>query len=191
MVYLHIKCNYCRINKLIRISLWNVLPGSTWLEISTRKIFVHLPVLTLSLFSTHISVALFTVERGSLQLLRLLFQFVVELMDALLSLDNPVTHKYNILFKKALLCRQDIFSTLRLLSPFIRRKAYQIKIPKGQSEAMNLMTDNTMTKEKITYNDLQSLHRKLKIEEHEPKNKLEVFWKESSFYSTFWFFDIT
>jgi predicted HAD superfamily phosphohydrolase len=64
------------------------------------------------------------------------------------------------------------------LSPFIRRKAYQIKIPKGQSEAMNLMTDNTMTKEKITYNDLQSLHRKLKIEEQELLNKLEVFWKE-------------
>jgi hypothetical protein len=52
-------------------------------------------------------------------------------MDALLSLDNPVTHKYNILFKKALLCRQDILSTLHLLSPFIRRKAYQIKDTKG------------------------------------------------------------
>jgi hypothetical protein len=39
------------------------------------------------------------------------------------------------------------------------------------------MTDNTMTKEKRTYNDLQSLHRKLKIEEQELLNKLEVFWK--------------
>ena len=38
-----------------------------------------------------------------------------------------------------------------------------------------------MTKEKRTYNDLQSLHRKLKIEEQELLNKLEVFWKEKQF----------
>jgi hypothetical protein len=39
------------------------------------------------------------------------------------------------------------------------------------------MTDNTMTKEKMIYNDQQTLHRKLKIEEQELLNKLEVFWK--------------
>jgi hypothetical protein len=43
------------------------------------------------------------------------------------------------------------------------------------------MTDNTMTKEKMTYNDLQSLHRKLKIEGQELLNKLEVFWKGKQF----------
>jgi hypothetical protein len=43
------------------------------------------------------------------------------------------------------------------------------------------MTDNTMTKRKRTYNDLQSVHRKLKIEEQELLNKLEVFWKGNQF----------
>jgi hypothetical protein len=38
-----------------------------------------------------------------------------------------------------------------------------------------------MTKEKRTYNDLQSLHRKLKIEEQELLNKLEVVWKGKQF----------
>jgi hypothetical protein len=42
------------------------------------------------------------------------------------------------------------------------------------------MTDNTMTIEKRTYNDLQSLHRKLKIEERELLSKLGVFWKEKA-----------
>jgi hypothetical protein len=43
------------------------------------------------------------------------------------------------------------------------------------------MTDNTMTKEKRTYIDLKSLHRKLKIEEQELLKKLEVFWKGKQF----------
>jgi hypothetical protein len=43
------------------------------------------------------------------------------------------------------------------------------------------MTDNALNKEKRTYNDLQSLNRKLKIEEQELLNKLEVFWKGKQF----------
>ena len=77
-------------------------------NLNSENIRPH-PCFDIVFISSHISVALLTVESGSLQLLRLLFQFVIELMDALLSLDNPVTHKYNILFKKALLCRQDMF----------------------------------------------------------------------------------
>jgi hypothetical protein len=46
---------------------------------------------------------------------------------------------------------------------------------------MDIMTDNTMTKWKKTYNDLQSLHRQLRIEEQELLNKLEVFWKGKQF----------
>jgi hypothetical protein len=67
------------------------------------------------------------------------------------------------------------------LSPFIQRKAYQIKDTKWAIRSNESKTDTTMTKEKRTYNDLQSLHRKLKIEEQEPLNKLEVFWKGKQF----------
>jgi hypothetical protein len=48
-----------------------------------------------------------------------------------------------------------------------------LKIPKGQSEAVNQrMTDNTMAKkkdEKRTNLIYKTLHRKLKIEQHESK----------------------
>ena len=47
-----------------------------------------------------------------------------------------------------------------------------LKIPKGQSEtAYRRRTDNTMAKkkeDKRTNNDLQNIHIKLKIEQHEP-----------------------
>ena len=53
----------------------------------------------MSLFSSHISVALFSLECGSLQLLRLLVQFVVELIYSPLSLYNPVTQNKLIYLK--------------------------------------------------------------------------------------------
>ena len=46
---------------------------------------------------------------------------------------------------------------------------------------MNIMTDNTMIKGKRTYHDLQSPHKKLKIEEQELLSKLGVFWKGKQF----------
>jgi hypothetical protein len=56
------------------------------------------------------------------------------------------THKYNILFKKAWLCRQDIFLPSIYCHHLYEQKPTRSKIPKGQSEAMDIMTDNTMTK---------------------------------------------
>jgi len=54
-----------------------------------------------------------------------------------------------------------------------------LKIPKGQSEAVNQRrTDNTMTKGKSKQANTtknKTLHRKLKIEQHEPHTKQEVF----------------
>jgi len=51
-----------------------------------------------------------------------------------------------------------------------------LKIPKGQLEAVNQRTDNTMgkgqtiqwAKDKGTINDIQNTNRKLNIEQHEP-----------------------
>jgi hypothetical protein len=71
MVYLHSKCNDCRINKY-NFLLQNILPWSTWAEISTRKIFVHIPISVVSSFSLHMSVALFSLESLCLQLLWLM-----------------------------------------------------------------------------------------------------------------------
>ena len=50
---------------------------------------------------------------------------------------------------------------------------------KGQSEAVNRRTDNIMTKRKGTKRQTMiyiTLHRKIKIEQHEPYWKLEVNW---------------
>ena len=44
-----------------------------------------------------------------------------------------------------------------------------LKIPRGLIESVNgRRTDNTMAKRKMTNNDLQNIHIKLQIEQHEP-----------------------
>ena len=56
-----------------------------------------------------------------------------------------------------------IFPYLCYIKPLIFKKS--LKISKGQSESIyRKRTDNTMAKRKITNNDLQNIHIKLKIE---------------------------
>jgi hypothetical protein len=43
-----------------------------------------------------------------------------------------------------------------------------LSISNGYSEAVNRMTNNTMTKRKGTNNDKKTLHRKLTIEQQKP-----------------------
>ena len=53
---------------------------------------------------------------------------------------------------------------------FLNRNKKSLKIPKGQSEAVNKRTDNTMTKkkkDKKTNKIYKTLHGKLKIGQHE------------------------
>ena len=110
------------------------LPWSTWAEISTRKIFVHIPVLVVSSFSSHISVVWFTLEYGSLQLLWLLFQFVVEV-------GNPVRQKL-----KKNLKRHCFVDNIFVFSPY--------------SVTIHSKDRQRMTKDKRTCNDLQSTMQK-------------------------------
>jgi len=52
-----------------------------------------------------------------------------------------------------------------------------LKIPKGLSESVNRRTDNTLVKRKITKGRTtiyKLLHRKLKIEQHEPHSQTGV-----------------
>ena len=84
-----------RLNKCIRVLKQNIIPWSAWADISTRKIFVYIPVSVICLFGSHISVALYSSKFGSLQILRLSVhfdKFFAEL-DSLLVLDRPVTQK--------------------------------------------------------------------------------------------------
>ena len=83
------------LNKCIRVLKQNIIPWSAWADISTRKIFVHIPVSVVCLCGSQVSVALYSLKSGSLQILRLSVhfdKFFAEL-NSLLVLDRPVTQK--------------------------------------------------------------------------------------------------
>ena len=56
-----------------------------------------------------------------------------------------------------------------LMEEILNINTESLKIPKGQSEAVNWMTDNSIDKRKREKNnDIQNITQKLKIEQDEP-----------------------